>query len=494
MKARILGLALLCGSAHVARADGPLSAGQPPPLTPPALSVPGGLTADEVARRAQATSPDLQARGRALAAAEAGLDQALAAFLPRLTLTARYARFSSYQQPALQTLPPGALRQITTDPRVAGTPSTLALAEDIVQAYDNAASVGSRFPIILNQYLAQAGLMVPVSDYVLRLSSQYAAASHSVRAAALEQKAARATTRADARILYYHWLRALAQAAIAERSLAQARLHLDDAERHLRAGLVAPADVSRVRVQVANAELVQQRTRNVASLREEQLRMLMHDPASGQYVPGEELELDPELLHVPDAVKVLQAEAMSSRLEIRALQETAWSFQQQAKVSLSNAWPQLSVFGNVTTGRPNARIVPATDEFRTTWDVGAQLLWTPSDALGASALASQARAKAEEVQFQKAALRDGVALEVFEAHQQWNEAALAVSTTLKATESANETYVERHAQFRNGRATSAELTESELDWARAQLDAIQTRADLRIARVRLNHAVGRDTQ
>src|SRR5437868_15476373 len=53
---------------------------------------PGGLAADDVAALAAATSFTLQQRREDVLAAAAGVDQALAAWFPRLTLSARYAR------------------------------------------------------------------------------------------------------------------------------------------------------------------------------------------------------------------------------------------------------------------------------------------------------------------------------------------------------------------------------------------------------------------
>src|SRR5690348_5395816 len=58
------------------------------------LSVPGGLTAELVASRAVATSFDVRARRAEVLEAAAGVDRALAAYLPRLSLGARYTRLS----------------------------------------------------------------------------------------------------------------------------------------------------------------------------------------------------------------------------------------------------------------------------------------------------------------------------------------------------------------------------------------------------------------
>src|SRR5206468_7643341 len=55
---------------------------------------PGGLTADEVARRAEATSYDVRASYAQLEAAAAGVDQALVGYFPRLNLGLRFSRYS----------------------------------------------------------------------------------------------------------------------------------------------------------------------------------------------------------------------------------------------------------------------------------------------------------------------------------------------------------------------------------------------------------------
>src|SRR6187402_574846 len=58
-----------------------------------------GLTSDEVAHRSRGTSPELAARQQEIAAAQAAVDQARAAYIPQLTGTARYTRISAIDQP-----------------------------------------------------------------------------------------------------------------------------------------------------------------------------------------------------------------------------------------------------------------------------------------------------------------------------------------------------------------------------------------------------------
>ena len=72
------------------------------------------------------------------------------------------------------------------------------------------------------------------------------------------------------------------------------------------------------------------------------------------------------------------------------------------------------------------------------------------------------------------------------------EAEVAIESTARGLAAAEESYRVRRSLFQNGRATSVELTDAETDLTRARLEAINARVDLRIAHVRIEHALGRD--
>ncbi len=228
-----------------------LAADQPATLDERLAPSPGGgLTSEQVAARAQQTSFDAAARREAIESAEAKVDQARAAYLPKLTLTGRYTRLSS----VTQFIPLG------PSTGMGGPPQSVPL------------------PVQLDVFLGQAGLTVPLSDYILRISQNLASASRSRRAAVLDEQAARLKSALDGRVAYYQWLRARAQLIVAERSLEQARGHLEDAKHAFEVGTTSKADVLRVESQVANSELVLEQSKNLAVLTEEQIRTAMHDP------------------------------------------------------------------------------------------------------------------------------------------------------------------------------------------------------------------------
>jgi outer membrane protein TolC len=438
---------------------------------------PGGLTADEVARRAASTSFEIKARQSDVEAAAAGVSQALVGYFPRLALTARYTRLSKIDPPVLGDgslvgttaapgpLPPGA-------PLVSTGPLTL--------------------PVVFDNVLLQAGITVPLSDYLLRTSQSYSAASHSEQGAALNAQATRLKTASDARLAYYSWVRARLSVVVAEQALAQADGHLRDAKNAVAAGTASPADALRVDSQRASAELLLMRTQNLADLLTGQLRIAMHDDANRQYEIGESVAGASDAQAVTTSLADLVAEALDHRLEIRALDETAYSLKDQAKAARSVAYPRIDGFGDVIYANPNPRIFPQTDQWKATWDVGVQLTWTPNDVGTGVSQARMLEAKAAATEAGKQAMLDGLRVEVMQAWQAAREADAALATTARGLASAEEGYRVRRDLFLNGRATSAELTDAETDLTRARLEAVNAQIDTRSARVRLMHAVGRD--
>lgn len=425
----------------------------------------GGLTADEVAHRATVTSFEVKAKEAAVAAAQAQLDQAIVGYYPRLLLTGRYTRLSKVEYPSL----------VPDDGPFA------AFADDLKMPTPP-----------LDQWHTQAQVLVPMSDYVLRISRSYAAASKSVKAASLNERAQKLKTAVDARLAYYDWLRARGGASVAEQGLELARGHLVDVRHAFQAGTASKADVLGVEAQVAKAELMVESARNFAHITEERLRVLMHDTSNRPYAVGENLESEVVFAEKLGSLEALREEAMSKRLEVKMIEESVGALREKAKVDRAGVWPRLDAFANATYANPNQRIFPQTSRWDFTWEAGVQLTWSPNEAFASGAMGAQASAEAAGLEAQKSALLDGIRMEVLQAAQAVREAEVAIDTTARGLSAAEESYRVRRELFRNGRATSVELTDAETELFRARLAALHARVDLRTAKARLEHAVGRD--
>jgi outer membrane protein TolC len=456
----------------------PAWAQEPPAESAPLIGPPvaGGLTADEVARRAVDTSREVRARAEERAAADATVRQAQSGYVPRLSGVARYTRLSELEQPILGNIvvaPSG-----TTGPVTPGTPLV---------------SIPLTFPLLVNQYATQATLQVPLSDYVWRLPKLTGAAKGNARAAALLEEAARLRGAADAQVSYYAWARARLQTVVAERAVAQARAHLKDVSAASATGTASKADVLRVESQVASNELLLTRARAATNVLEARLRTIMHDESGRPYEVGEDLRVITGGI-AQRAEREQVAGALQKRLEPRALSETAAATRAQASAARAAGMPRLDAVGSATYANPNGRIFPQKDEFRGTWDATVQLSWAPTDLFGTEAAHDTAAARARQIEAERAAVADGITLEVAQSREELAQAETALHTSERGLAAAEESYRVRRALFQAGRSTSVELTDAETERSRAQLEAISARIDHRIAQVRLAHAAGDDVR
>jgi outer membrane protein len=438
---------------------------------------PNGITAEQVGTRAAATSFSGRAADESLRAAAARVDAAWASFLPRLTGTARYTRLSDFTPPSFTG---GGALVGTNAPDGLLAPGTPLIA------------TRPTFEILPNNYLLQATIVVPISDYFLRITQAYSAATHAENAARYDAVAARARSSADGKVAFYTWLRARSAVVVAVQALGDQRNHLNDARNQFAVGNASRADVLRAETAVAAAELQVERSKNLADLTEKQVRLAVHAADTEVLAPGENLEdVTPP---VAGDVKQLTAEATSSRYEVKSIDANAESARKQASVARAGRWPVVSGLGDATYANPNPRRFPASDVWFGTWAAGAQVVWTPNDILTAGAGGSELEARANALEAQRGLLRDGIELELTQAWQSAKEALVALESTKRELASATEAQRVARELFINGRATSTTLTDAETELTRARLDALNANADARIARVRLDHALGRDVK
>jgi len=433
------------------------------------------LNANEVARRARETSPDLEVKRAEVLAASALVDQALVAFAPRVGVVARYTRLSDIDPPLLGILPvaPG----VPEGPIPAGTPLV---------------NVATAFPVILNQGTFAATLAVPLSDYVLRLAQAKGAASGNERAAKVAEEATKLKIASDARLLYYGTVRAKLAVPVAEQAVAAANEHKKDVTHAFEAGQASRADVLRVESQVADADQLLLRTKNLADVYDAQLSAVLHESGVMSHDVGEELEREAQLPDVLGAPTALVDEAYSARLEPKVLDASSKALADQVSATKAGAYPRIDLVGDVTAQNPNNRYIPQQTRFYTTWAVSAQLTWTPNDTFASLAAARAVAAKKAQVDAEATKLKDGIRIEVAQAIEAVRNAKGARETSARALAAAEEGYRVRRALFQSGRATSTELTDAETELTRARLAALSAKVDARIAEVRLDHATGRD--
>jgi outer membrane protein TolC len=481
-------LGVTAASAQVT-ADAPTTGDDTAPLPVPddlTRAQPGGVTADQAGERAAKTSWSARASMENLRGAGARVDEAFAAFLPRLSATGKYTRLSNFTAPSLFSFP-GNL--VVTGPGPAGPVTPAEVAAGGLQSYP----ANFSFPFFLvNNWLFQATISIPISDYLLRTDEAYTAATRSQDAARWDVVTARAASEANGRIAYYTWLNARGAVVVAVQALNDQKTHVRDARNQFAAGNASKADVLRAETAMASAELALERAKNLSDLSEKQLRVAMHAPEGETLLPGENLEsLAPP---VQGNLQQMTLEALSSRPEVKSADASAEAAHGQAQALKASRYPSLSAFGDGILGNPNPRYIPPTAAWNTTWDVGAQLTWSPNDVLTTNGSVRDLESQVAAIQANKNVTRDNIEVEVTQMLQAVREADFSIDTSARELASAQEAYRVQRELFINGRGTSTTLADAESDLTRARLDLLNAKVASRTARIRLGHALGRDAR
>ncbi len=434
----------------------------------------GGLTADQAGFRASTTSWNAKASQETLRSAEARVDEAWAGFLPRLSGRAEYERLSEFTPPKISLVPLGT--------PLPGIDPNSALGKSLTQGFG--------FPLVFNLWTLQATITVPLSDYFFSIGQRYAAATRSEDAARWNVIGARAAALTDGKTEYYTWLRNRGAVIVAVQALNDQKNHLRDARNQFAVGNASKADVLRAETSVAAAELTLEQASNLSDLTEKQLRVAMHVGPELPVLPGE--DLDATLPPFQGNLVQMTNEAFSARAEIKSADANAAAAEKQAAAARAGRYPVLSAFADGIYGNPNSRVFPQSQDGFATWDAGALLTWSPNDILVANGSVHDFEAQAAAIIANKNVTRDAVEVEVQQDWQNVREADFAIESSSRQLTSAEEAYRVQRELFNNGRGTSTTLTDAETDLTRARLTLLNAKADARIARIRLDHALGRD--
>ncbi len=448
-------------------------------------ATPGGLTAEQVGTRAMETSFAAKQALDTMRAAEARVDAAWASFLPRVSGIAKYTRLSPLSFPSLGNV------VVTDAPSGPNGQPGLINPADIASGKVHILADSLSFPVPYDNTLLQATLTIPLSDYLLRINQSYTAATKSAEAARFDVGTQRAQALSNGKVAYYSWLQARGAVIVAVETLNDQRTHLNDSRNQFTVGNASKADVMRAETAVAQAELALVQARNSAELAEEQMRIALHLPdGEQQLLPGEGLDTVPPPFQ--GNLHELVTEALGSRFEIKSALANATSAQKTAAANKAGRWPVISAFGDAIEANPNPRIFPQTNVWTPSWDVGVQATWSPNDVLVANGTTADYNARAAALVNQAQVTRENIRVEVTQDFEQMRQSEFALDSTHRELASATEAYRVAHELFNNGRGTSTTLTDAERDLFTARIDALTAAVNARIARVRLEHAVGRD--
>jgi len=418
----------------------------------------GGLTARDAGRRAAQTSVQAEVDREQTLLAQNDRRRVIWETVPRLTVTGTVARLS----------------------HVASAP--VELGDLLIPP----------FPTPETTYLVNARLTVPFTDYLLRMVRALHGTGLNEKATVLTERATRVTVAANAKLYYYDWVRGRLGRVVAEQALEQAQAQLVRAQAMQAVGQAAEADLQQALAFQADAELVLAQAGTQQIVAEERLRMALHAE------PGETLHVGEDVLAAFDGAEEprqladLYQEADSQRLELQAFNYHRDAAEQLRAIEATRALPRLEGVGNFTYANPNPRVFPQQEDWDSSWDVGLSLIWSVNDLGTSSTAAEVARSQRDQLSQQRRQVQEGIHLEVASAYHALAQARLSIGTAEQGERAAVAAFKARVQLEEQGMATALELMLVQNAAVRARLNLINAHIALRVSRVQLDHALGRD--
>jgi outer membrane protein TolC len=422
----------------------------------------GGLTSQDAGRRAAETSVQAAVENEKVLSAKNDRSRVIWDALPKLTLTGQYTRLSPVGAPCFP------------DPTGMMGPTCLPTGP-------------------LDAYLLNAQLTVPFTEYVLRMAQALRGAGENEEAAALTERATRAGAAAGGRLAYYDWVRARLQRVLAEQALDQAKAQRERVEALHSAGRAAEADLQQARAFQADAELGVSQADTLQAIAEQRLRIAMHARPEEQLSVGENV-----LAPFPGAeeshnLDELYQEAQSQRLEIKAFDRGTSALDRLQGIDKTRALPHLDGFASYSYANPNPRAFPQTNQWADSWSFGLSLTWSTAD-LGTGITSAEAtRSQREQLLQQRTLALESMRLDIASAYLALAQARVNVGTAEQGERAAGAALDARTRLAEQGLATTLELLQAQTAQVQARLNLINAHIALRVARVQLDHALGRDT-
>ncbi len=343
-------------------------------------------------------------------------------------------------------------------------------------------------PTILNNYSFQASINAPLfTGFKLE---------NSVKAAGLTAEAAQADfskNRLDVvyavKNAYWGLYKANEVKKVVDENVALMEAHLKDAQNLVDQGLLTTNDLLKIQVQLSTTRLMQIDANNAVRIAQVNLNSLLGLPL------GITTEIATEIRHEPREFAgwdALVERALQDRSDLHAMELRVEAGEANVSAARGGWWPQISLFGDYLSARPNSRIQPLQDIYKDTWDVGLRVSFDVWNWGVAAHQTAQAQAQLAQTKDAEGALRDAIALEVTQnrlaLQQEKERIAVAEQTVGQATENSRIT----GDKFKEGLALTTDVLDADLALLQAKTNYTQSLVDYELAEARLEKSLGEE--
>ncbi len=413
------------------------------------------LTLEESLRMGLQNSKEIKMSETKLRVSEAKITEVGSQMLPRLTLGASYARLSNI--PPFEVVVPFA-------------PTPIKIQDPI-----------------LNNYSLKLSLQQPLFTG-FRLSSLKSSAELYNKASEIDYIKDINETAFNIQNTFWNYYRTQKALELINENLQSLQYHLEDTKNFMDNGLVTRNDFLKLQVQISMVELMKIETENNIEVAQAVFNKTVGLPLDSQ-TEIKPKEIVAEL--TPIEYKDYLNEALKNREELKSFNYRVEANKNSVRAANSGWFPSVFLFGNYYYSRPNQRILPSTDKFDDTWDVGISLSWDIWNWGYTSSQSTQAEQQLIQTQTAYDLLKESVEIEVYQNYLKLISENNKVTVNKRAVEQADENYRITNEKYNQQLATSTELIDAKTSLLDAQTKLLNATIDFEIAKIKLNKSVGR---
>ena len=263
---------------------------------------------------------------------------------------------------------------------------------------------------------------------------------------------------------------------------------VNDTKNFLENGLVSLNDLLKLEVQQSNTELKLLEVKNLLSIARMNFNRLIGLPLKNETsIKADDLY---EGLTTYNEEEIF-SEAKLNRNELKALEKKILASDEQITSSNSAWFPSVYLFGDFYYANPNQRIFPQKNQFDDSWDVGLALNWDLFDWGLTSSKSIQAEQLKIQAETSYSQLNEAVEIEVYQAYLNYLKSYDKINVSEKAEDQAKENYRITKEKYDVQLATSSELIDANVYLLQAQTNQINARVEFKLAKAKLEKAIGR---
>lgn len=347
------------------------------------------------------------------------------------------------------------------------------------------------FPDIPNNYRGRADASVPIYTSG-RIGALIASAELDRKAADADMRTAQADVALDVARAYWALVTARESTRVVEQGLVRMDAYVSDVKARVDTGFLPPNDLLSAQAQRARQNVALIQAKNAAALAEADLCRLVGVDLATSIVPS-----TPLMAPLPSAaalttmsIAALTEQAEGGRSERDALTRRAESAREAGAAAAAILKPQIGAAAGVEESRPNARIVPRLDEWRSSWELGVSVTWQVFDGGKARADRAAAAAQATALERRRDDFDAALAVELRQRRLDVDAGRAALDASAEAVSAASEARRVVEERFKAGVATSTDVLEAQTSLLEAELERTRLAATLRLNEARLLRAAG----